>query len=187
MENVKKLGLAAALAATSLLIYAGAASASTFTSPQGMTYASPIQASATNISISGSFVTVTCKRSELTAKVEKYGTYDAGGEISTLDFSECNFPVKVNSGGSLDVDSSDSLDLFDTQFTIETSVGTCVFTADSALFGGSPVGTLTEGSPAAFDFAPGEIPRTGGNFLCGKVGHWLGTYTVSTPKSLLVD
>lgn len=184
MKNLKMLGLTVALAAASLATFAGAASADEFTSPFGTTYDKEVIAKSTNMELSGSFVTVKCSQSEFKSKVEEHGWgTDVGGALSSLTFTGCNYTVTVNSKGSMDVDSSGDFDLFGTQFSAATSIGTCVFTANSTF--GTKIGVLQDGSNARFNFS-GEIPRTSGNFLCGTHGHWIGTYDLTTPNDLWV-
>lgn len=186
MKHSKTLRLAAVFAVASLMTTAGAASASTFTS-NGGTYTQSITATSTNMTLSGSFITISCTHSQFTAQVQKHGsTKNAGGAINSLSFTGCNYTMTVKNNGSMDVNGSGYLDLFNTQIVAHTSVGECVFTADSAFGGGTEMGKLTEGKGAVFDFSPGEIPRTGGSFFCGSVGHWTGNYTVTTPTELSV-
>jgi hypothetical protein len=204
MKLVKILGLMA-VAATALMAFAATASATTITSPTGTTYTTTIAATAGATSLDGAFVTVTCNKSTVEGKVESHGKgVTAGGKISTLDFTECNFPTKVEANGSLEIhpirkDISPHTTCLETdgdvcqgtltssgaKVTIETSLGSCTFTTSS-----TSVGTLTTtaktGGKAVLDIA-GTIPRTGGSFLCGSSGTWTGSYTVNTPSTLWID
>jgi hypothetical protein len=182
MKHVKILGLLA-VAAAALMAFAGVATASTLTSPAGTTYTSTIKASAGSTSLDGSFTTVTCNKSTTEGKVEQHGaSVNAGGNVSSLTFSECNFPTKVVKAGKLEITSTSEVISTGAEISIETSVGTCVFTTNN-----TKVGTFTGGTPASMDIASAKIPRTGGNFLCGSSGTWTGSYTVNTPSTLLVD
>jgi hypothetical protein len=217
MKYAKMLGLMA-VAAAALMAFAASASATSLTSPTGTTYTGTITAvNEGNVSLDGSFVTVTCAASHVEGKVEQHGAgVTVKGNISTLTFGSCNFPVTVNAAGSLEVhavtekvntppahntietcstlnkiECTGTLTSSGAKVTIATSVGNCVFTTNA-----TDIGTLTPtnhtGGHATLDIgAPndttGRIPRTEGNFLCGSSGQWTGKYTVTTPSTLYVD
>ena len=186
MKYAKMLGLLA-VAVTALMAFAGVASATTLTSPAGTTYTSTIKATSTESSLDGAFVTVTCAHSAVEGKVESHGAAStAGGKISSLTFSSCNYPTTVKKAGSLEIHGlgggNGTLTSTGAEIEIATSVGTCIFTTSA-----TDVGTLTGGTTAKLDIASAKIPRTGGNFLCGSTGTWTGSYTVNTPDTLLVD
>jgi hypothetical protein len=189
MKFTKILGLMA-VAVAALMAFAATASATTLTSPSGTTYTSTIKASSEGAtSLEGAFVTVTCQKSNVEGKVEKHGSgVTAGGNISTLTFTECNFPTTVVKKGSLEIHSAGSgngtLTGSGSEISIETSLGTCVFTTSS-----TKLGTLTGSTSknATLDIESAAIPRTGGSFLCGSSGTWTGSYSVTTPSTLTVD
>jgi hypothetical protein len=191
MKHLKPLGLVVVLAAVSLMTWAGTASADRFTSPSGTTYTSSIMADSGNVSLDGSFVTVHCEHSVLEAQVEKHSFFgfDTGGVINYLSFGLCNYSVKVEWPGAMDVSAegggNGDFQLFSTQLSVATSVGTCVFTASGT---GTTVGSFTGSSPSnpVIDLS-GKIPRTGGNFLCGSSGTLTGSYEVVYPSTLTVD
>jgi hypothetical protein len=189
MKYVKMLGLLA-VAAAALMAFAGTASATTVTSPTGTTYTSTIKASAGTTELHGSFITVSCKKSTVEGSVESHGAATtAGGAISSLTFSECNFPVKVLKAGSLEVHGisgteNGTLTSKNAEITIETSIANCIFTTKAE---GTDVGTLTGGSPAKLDINSASIPRTGHSVFCGGSGTWTGGYEVTTPTSVFID
>lgn len=186
MKYLKMLGLLA-VAATALMAFAGSAAASVLTSPEGTTYTSSIVATSTNSVLHGSFVTVSCSHSEAKGKVEQHGvvkgaTVNAGGKVSSLTFTGCNYDTTVKNEGSLEVTSGNNVISTGASVEIHTSVGLCVFTTN-----GTSVGTLTEGASASLDINSSKIPRTSGSFLCGSSGTWTGSYDLTTPNSLWVD
>ncbi len=182
MKYVKMLGLLA-VAAAALMAFAGTASATTLTSPEGTTYTGEIVATSTNSKLDGSFVTVECSHSQAKGNVEGHGAgVDVTGKISSLTFTGCNYTTHVKAAGSLAINSSNGVSSTGASVEITTSVGTCVFTTN-----GTSVGSLTEGTGATLDINSAKIPRTGGNFLCGSSGTWTGSYEVTTPGSLWVD
>jgi hypothetical protein len=204
MKHVKFLGLLA-IAAAALMAFASSASATTITSPTGTTFTSKLIATSTNSSLDGAFTTVSCKKSTVEGNVEQHGTsVTARGKNTSLTFSECNFPVKVEAAGSeiwhairpniqphttcLSTDTDTCLGTVtstEAKVTIETSVGNCTFTTNETSVGTLTTTSTTKGN-AVLDIS-GTIPRTGGNFLCGSSGTWTGSYTINTPSSLWVD
>ena len=207
MKCVKILGLLA-VAAASLMAFAGPASATTLTSGTGTVYTSTIKAEASSTpTLDGSFTTVTCKKSTVEGKVEKHGAgITVSGNISTLSFGECNFPVTVIKTGSLEVhpitevktetkidhpeckstECTGTLTSTGAEVTVATSVGSCIFTT-SATSVGTVTPTNDTGGNAILDIGSSPIPRTGGNFLCGSSATWTGAYKVVTPSSLWID
>jgi hypothetical protein len=206
MRYIKTLGLLA-VAAAALMAFAGTASATSLTSPAGTTYTSTISATSTNSTLHGSFITVTCKHSAVTGKVESHGAaVTAGGKISSLTFSECNYPVTVSKPGSLEIhteyelvkthengtktyaqkatsNGNGTLTSTGAEIKIHTSVGECIFTTSA-----TDIGLLTGSTTknAVLDIDSSAIPRTGGSFFCGSSGEWTGNYTVTTPSTLYV-
>jgi hypothetical protein len=191
MKYAKMLGLLA-VAAAALMAFAGTASATVLTSPSGTTYTSTIKAESEGAtSLDGAFTTVTCNKSTVEGKVESHGAaVTAGGKISSLTFTECNYPTTVKAAGSLEIhglgSSNGTLTSSGASIEIATSVGTCVFTTTNTDVG-TLTGSTTTGGNATLDIASAKIPRTGGNFLCGSSGTWTGAYKVTTPATLIVD
>jgi hypothetical protein len=182
MKYVKMLGLLA-VAAAAMMAFAGVASATTITSPAGTLYTGNIAAEAGTTELHGPFTTVKCTSSKVAGKVESHGAnVTAGGKISSLSFSGCNYPVKVLKTGSLEIHSNGTLTSSGAEITIETSIANCLFTTSS-----TDIGTLTSGTPAKLDIDSAGIPRTGHSFFCGSSGEWTGSYTVTTPGTLIVD
>jgi hypothetical protein len=204
MKYVKMLGLLA-IAVAALMAFAGSASAATLTSPTGTVYNGALTVSAGATSLDGAFSTVTCNKSHVTANLTSQGTTaTAKFNVSTLDFTECNFPTKVEAGGTLELHAikkgvtphatcdhvqnvycNGTLTSSGAKVTITTSVGTCTFTTTNTPVGIS-TGTDTTGGKAKLDIA-GNIPRTAGNFLCGSSGVWTGSYTIDSPSTLWLD
>jgi hypothetical protein len=180
-----------AVAAAALMAFAAAAQANPLTSPAGTAYTSTIKAeSEGTITLHGTFTDVNCKKSALEGKVESHSETTAGGKLSSLTFSECDWPVKVLAPGSLEVHSSGSGNATATssgaEITIEASVGKCIFTTSS-----TDIGTLTgsgvTGGNATLDIGSSSIPRTGHSIFCGSAGTLTGSYKVTTPSTLDVD
>jgi hypothetical protein len=181
MKYVKMLGLLA-VAAAALMAFAGTASATILTSPEGTTYTGSIVATSSNSELDGAFVTVKCGSSTAEGTVESHGGAEVTGNISSLTFTECNYATTVKNAGSLGINNTNGVKSTGAEVSIATSIGTCVFTTN-----GTAVGSLTEGAGASLDINSSKIPRTGGNFLCGSSGTWTGNYSVTTPSSLWVD
>ena len=166
-----------------VLAFASTASASTLTSPEGTAYTGEIAARSTNSEFDGAYITVKCGNSETKGKVETHGAgTNAGGVVSYLTFTECNYPITVKTNGTLHINSSNEVISNGAGFNIDTSVGTCVFTTTN-----TRIGTFTEGENAIWDSNSAKIPRTGGNVLCGSSLTWTGSYDFVTPNNLWVD
>jgi hypothetical protein len=187
MEHLKMLGLAA-VSAVALLAFAGTASANPLTSPPGTSYTGTIKAvSEGPVWLAGSFNTVECRKSTLEGKVEAHGLSSASGKVSSLTFSECSYPVTVESLGTLEINSIEGGNgkvlSSGAKISISTSIGTCVYTTSN-----TPIGTLTgsgiTGGNATLDSNSAAIPRTAGNFNCGSSGTMDGSYEVTTPSTL---
>ena len=181
MKYIKMLGLLA-IAAAALMAFAGTASASTLTSPEGTTYTGNFTATSTNLELHGSFVTIKCTHPEMKGSVEQHGAANAGGKISSLTFTGCNYPTTVTAGGIMVFTSANGALWSLLAWHLHTSVGTCTFTTNN-----TPIGTLVEGKNAYISINSAKIPRTGGNFLCGSSGTLTGTYDLTTPNDLWVD
>jgi hypothetical protein len=181
MKYIKMLGLLS-IATVALLAFAGAASATTLTSPAGTTYTGTIKAESSNSSIHGSFITVSCGKSTFEGKVEQHGAgVPAEGKLSSLTFSECNYSITRTINIGVYRVHSNGWWTFIFGIHIHTSVGECVFTANATTT------NFTGGSPAKIDLDSAAIPRTGGSFFCGSSGEWTGNYTITSPSSLYVD
>jgi hypothetical protein len=198
MKYVKMLGLLA-VAAAALMAFAATAPATTLTGPEtGKIWTSTITAESEGATeLHGSFVTVKCNKSHVEGAVENHGNaVTAGGNISTLSFSECNFPVKVLKAGSLEihpvvhanpgVETTGTVTSSGAEVTIETSIANCLFTT-KATDVGTFTGTNDTGKTATLDINSAGIPRTGHSIFCGSAGTWTGSYEVKTPDSLWLN
>jgi len=197
MRYVKILGLAA-MALAALMAMAGTASATTITSPKGTTYTSTIKAenvgTVTLTSVFGGFGAVSCNKSTVEGKVEAHGvgvTVSGLIEAKNLTFTECNKPVTVVSGGSLELHALNPVEGRSKEGTLtsknvkieihETAFGTCTFTTAST---GTDIGTVTTteatGGNAILDINA-QIPSA-----CGT-GTWEGSYKVISPNPFYLD
>ena len=179
MKHFKTLIIAVA----ALMAFAGTASASTLTSPEGTTYTGSIVATSSNSQFHGSFVTIGCGHSEIKGNVEQHGAgVNAGGKISYWTLNGCNYSMTIKNRGTLAIDSSNNIVSTGAEIEIHTSVGRCVLTTNN-----TKVGTLVEGMNAYWSINSAAIPRTGGNFLCGSTMIWTGSFDFTTPNDLWVD
>lgn len=161
------------------------------TSPEGTTYTSTVKAESEGATqLHGSWVSVQCNKSAVTAQIESHTPTTASGKVSSLTWSECNYPVLVTKSGSLEIHSLGSgtgtMTSTGAEVSIETSVGLCVFTTNQTDIGTVTDTTITKGN-ATLDIASALIPRTGGSFFCGSTGTWTGSYKATTPSTLYID
>jgi hypothetical protein len=185
MKFVKMLALAAT-AVAALSIATGTASATVLTSPAGTTYTGAVKASGGTVYLHGSFTTISCFRSSLELGSSAHGAATtAGGKLSNLTFTECNFPVKVLKAGSMEFHAlsggSGSVTWNGAEITVETSIANCVFTPSQTQF------TFWGGNFPYIKTGATLIPRTGHSFFCGSTGQYTAEYRVSSPSSLSVD
>jgi hypothetical protein len=205
MKHFKTLGLLA-IAMTALMAFAPSSPATTLTSPTGTTFnTSTFTAIAGTTSLDAAQYTVTCNKSHTEATISQHGPgVTIKANVAKFTFTECNFPVKVEANGTLELhtirrnfsphatclagdgDTCDgTLTSSGTKMTIETSVGNCTFTTNETSIG-RVTGSSTTGGKAKLDIQA-SIPRTGGNFLCGSSYTWTGSYTFDTPNTLWID
>lgn len=184
-----------------LMALASSASATSLTSPTGTTYTGTFTAVAHGtLTLTGSFVTVDCKAGHTEGKVIAHGSSTTVKiELKTHSLAECNFPVTINKPGFLEIhavendfsgddEHTGTVTSTGTEMTIQTSVGSCIFTTSSTDVG-LLTGTDDTKGHATIDQQSHTFPRTGGSagFLCGSSGTANGGYTVTVPTSLWVD
>jgi hypothetical protein len=189
MKYAKMLGLLA-VAAAALMAFAGTASATIITSPAGTAYTSTIKAgnAGGHVVLDNPIAKIECS-SSVEGKVESHGAaVTAAGKISSLTFTNCtnSWHVTVSSGGSLEIHSlgggkgtltSSGATVISTRFGVECRYATS----------NTHIGTVTGGTPATLAISA-SIPFHGGSSFCGEgATSWTGSYTVSTPGTLLID
>lgn len=179
MKHIRTLGLLT-LATSLLAVFAGTASATTLTSPEGTAYTGTIAAESTNVALDGPFNTIECGESTFEGTVEAHGTAVAG-EIGSFSFSECNYEIVVTAGFIFTIHSIFKWTYDGLRIHTNTSLGKCEFASN-----GSEASDFTGGSPATLDTSM-KLARTGGSFLCGSSATWTGTYTFTTPSQLYSD
>lgn len=185
MKSRKMLGHFTIAAAT-LMVFAGTASASALTSPAGapMAIGATLETTASNIEYHGPFTSVSCKHAVVKSKITQNGTKtttDAGGENTALYFTDCSSnmttPKKL---GTFEINKSGEVFWTGLEFATHTSTGECVFSTNN-----TKIGTLTGGTAAVLDITA-TIPRTGGSFFCGSSAQWTGNYSILSPAYLAV-
>lgn len=188
MKYVKMLGLLA-VAAAALMAFAGTASATTITSPEGTKYTGTLKASTEGHA--------KLLNTALGLEIECAGTVEGsigaehGNEEAAVHptFTGCtnSFHVTTIAGGKLKAISNGNgtADMFSTGATISTTrFGiTCNYLTNN-----TTIGTLTGGSMATMHIN-GSIPlHTGSSAFCGTANaHWTGSYTVTQPEPLFID
>jgi hypothetical protein len=187
MKRLKMLGLAMVVAA-SLASFAGSASANpVLTSPEKVEYTGNITATAEGtLLLQAGFANITCTTSTVGGPVTTNSTTKASGPITTLDFSGCNATVTTLANGSLEVVSAGegkgTVRGSGTQVTVSTLGVSCVYGTTT----NTPLGTLTGGTPAKIEIKA-TFSKISGGFLCADPASWSGSYTVTSPGTLLVD
>jgi hypothetical protein len=189
MKYIKMLGLLA-LAAAALMAFAGTASADKVTSSTGVETPT-IKAESSHTVLHGSFTAVTCAKSTVEGTVSGHGAgKPVTGNISSLTFSSCNYPVTVKVPGSLSASAisptgNATLSSSGANIEVHTSVGLCVFKTGATHLG-VLTGSSSTGGHAALDISSAKIPQESSNFFCGSSGTWTGVYTVTHPSTFNV-
>jgi hypothetical protein len=205
MKYIKMLGLAAvAAAALMAFVGAGTASAAKLTSPAGTVVPVGTVIKAENegkVVLDPPFGAIECSKSIVEGKVTNAGgitiiegkevTDTVKGEITTLDFTECNATVTVLKKGTLEIHSlgngNGTLTSNGAEVTVQF-VGThCIFTTSNTDLG-TVTGSGNTKSNATLDISA-TIPRTGGSsgIFCGSTAAWTGAYKVTAPNPLFID
>ncbi|HET7418629.1 MAG TPA: hypothetical protein VFJ61_13485 [Solirubrobacterales bacterium] len=192
MKYAKFLALAAtALAA--LMAFAGVASATTLTSPAGTTFTGTLKASSseTTLTNSSTIGTIKCTKSEVEGPVTSHGTgKTVFGDVSKLTFTECTNGEPTDpvvKGGTLELHwtsgSNGTVTSSGAEVIIhKTLVGSCTFKTNN-----TDIGQFTGGTPAKLDIESAAIPQESTNFFCPTSATWKGSYTVTSPGTLLAD
>ena len=196
MKYVKMLGLLA-MAAASLMAFAGTASATTVTSPPGVTYTGHIEASSENghvILHASNGVTIECAGFATGSLTSHGAALTASGAISHLTFPGCTGgdTVTVITAGSLEAHAigGGNATLTSNGATITAVDGAtgvaCEYTTSNTHVG-VVTGATTSTGHATLDINSAKIPRTGDSILCGSTATWTGNYKVNTPTGLTFD
>ena len=193
MKLVKMLGLAA-IAAAALMAFAGSASATILTSPSGTQYSGEIAASlksCTKATMKSFIGEVACEKSTFGGKVESQGAETtASTRVSSLTLTSCDCVVAVLRNGSFEIhtdsasaNGNGTVTGNGQEFTMECEGFHCIFTTSN-----TDLGTLTGGTSGVLT-VNATIPRTGGRSgaFCGSSGNFVGTWSVNTPSTLLID
>ena len=192
MKHLKMLGLAVMAAAALMAFGAGTASADTLCSvntspcPAGSGYGVGTKITSnlvagTKAVLKAGFATVECSKSTVNGEVTSAsGTGAVSGNITTLDFTECNCEVKTLKAGKLSVTAAGSGN--GTLVSTGSEVTVNCFGSD-CIYGEGTIGTATGGNPAKID-ANASLKKLGGGFLCADPASWTASYEVTAPKPL---
>jgi hypothetical protein len=184
MKHIKMLGLAV-MAAAAFMAFTGSASAQTLTSPAGTEYTGTIEATASgSLLLKAGFANITCTSSTVAGKVTTNNNTHAAGAISTLTYSNCgSATVDTLKTGELTIQkSTGAVSGSGSEVTVAVFGTSCVYGTKT----GTALGTLTGGTPAKMTINA-NLPLISGGFGCANPANWSGSYTVTNPKTLLVD
>ena len=195
MKYVKMLGLLA-VAAAALMAFAGSASATTITSPTGVTYTGEIHAENENghVKLENPIAKIECA-STLVGHIERHGSgVTAGGKITTLDFTGCtnSWHVTTTLAGELEVHyvSSGVGTVTSKGAKVDTTrLGvTCVYETSDTHVGTLTDSHITKSTPTIHVSTEIPINASESSGLCGSgKAKWAGAYTVTTPMELFID
>lgn len=202
MNYLKILGFAAlTIAAMTVLVGAGTASATVLcktsggtTCPAGQAYGSGTAIHAVNV---GTVVTTTvyknieCKKSTMAGATSSEGspTETVRAALSVLTFEECNCDVVVLKKGTLEIHWISGTNNGTVTYSGEEKTVTC-----STIFGSvhciyvtnADIGTLSGGSPAVLNIPSASVNFVITNALCEEDRYWDAKYEITSPNPLYV-
>ncbi|HET7418101.1 MAG TPA: hypothetical protein VFJ61_10800 [Solirubrobacterales bacterium] len=191
MAILKTVGLAGAISVI-LMTFAMTASATRFTSPAGTLYTGTIKAESTNLTLTNSSTigTISCGKSLAE------GTNNSHGVGVTDIVIVTNWWITSCTGG----ESTHSTQRGSWEFHLTTApngtwtsngwvwtihktiVGTCTFATKN-----TDLGTFKGGTPAKLEIGSSPIPQESGNFFCPSSATLSGTYTITSPGTLVAS
>ncbi|HEY8501410.1 MAG TPA: hypothetical protein VIL21_01885 [Solirubrobacterales bacterium] len=189
MKYVKMLGLLA-VAAAAMMAFAGTASATVLKS-EGSTYTGTIHGESEGKTTLHGPADISCEKSTVAGPVETHGAgVTVEGNISTLDFSECNAHVTVVSAGRLSVHAitptgNGTLTSNGAKITVQiTNFISCEYETQNTHIGTVTGSSNLGGKTATMHIDSSLIPRVRHSIFCGSTGEWTGSYTVTSPMTL---
>jgi hypothetical protein len=190
MKHLKMLTLAMVAAAAFMAFASSASAQPTLTSPALVDYTGNIllTAEGTHL-VQAGFANITCTTSIIGGTVTTNNTTKASGPITTYDTSGCNAIVNTLVNGSLEIvpnsptgSNTGTVRGSGSQVTVSTLGVSCVYGTGA----GTTLGTVTGGNPATIAINA-SLPKISGGFLCATPASWTGSYTVTSPKPLIID
>ncbi|HEX5989169.1 MAG TPA: hypothetical protein VFY75_03015 [Solirubrobacterales bacterium] len=189
--SLGKLFSVVVVSAVVMGVTAGSAHATVLTNFTGSTYTGSVSLRENfYIEIHGEGFTTVCSSSNIGGSVTQHGAgVTAQISISTLDFSECNYPVTVLSKGSLEIHATSggngTVTSNGMSITVHGPFGiNCMYQTSN-----TDIGTLTGtyNFQAVIDADGALVPRTGDSIFCGSYGELTRGWKFSTPWSIVVD
>ncbi|HYH53558.1 MAG TPA: hypothetical protein VD761_05455 [Solirubrobacterales bacterium] len=190
MKHLKMLGLALVAAAAFMAFASSASAQPTLTSPANVDYTGNITATAEGTHlVQAGFANITCTTSTIAFTVTTNNTTKASGSITTYDTSGCNATVITLKNGSVEItpnsptgSNKGTVKGSGSEVTVSTLGVSCVYGTGA----GTTLGTVTGGNPATIAVSA-SLPKISGGFLCASPASWTTTYTVTSPKPLIID
>ena len=185
MKNLRSLSIAMAVIAAFLMPVPGALAAPTLTSPAGTGYIGGVELTSSSSQLlktgAGNF---TCTFSTLTSSIAVNNEAFAEGS-GFLTFGGCSGTVdSLTSGVHLEVLPTGAVKLSTYKITVVAAGVDCVY-GTTVIH--TKLGTLKGGTPATLSVSA-ELPLMSGSvFLCMERALWAGSYTVTSPTTLLVN
>jgi hypothetical protein len=190
MKNLKRLSFAAMTAVALAALVGSAAANPVVTSPANVEYTGTVTATAEgSVLVQAVVANFTCTTSTLGGKVETNNTTKASGKLTTVDFSGCDGTFHPAATGSFEIvptgATGSGQGIFKgsgTELTVATLGVSCVYGTAA----GTTLGTLTGGNPAIL-IINAQLPKISGGFLCANPASMSGSYSITTPKPMLID
>jgi hypothetical protein len=192
MKHLKLLSLFA-MAAASLIAFAGSAPAATFTSPAGTAYLGKFDATLEGSTLlKAGFAEITCTSDTIGGEWTTNNETEASGPIDAFSLSGCKEGQTVttlNPKGTLTIlKSNTAVTATGVEWTTAVAGVSCVYGFGSTA---TSLGTATNsgsGSTAKVTLAvAAKLPKISGGFLCASPASWTGSLIFTTPTPSVVD
>lgn len=201
MRYIKMFGLCLALAAVTMALGAGTASATKLCSvnsspcPAGNTYGKGTAiktqlVAGTKSVMSSGFVTITCSESTMSGKTTTAGGSGAVlGEISSVTWKSCTSSLgscttsALNTPWPAEVTGSGG----NGTMTVSKPGGKFTCGGTTCEYEGSKASvSISGGNPARAKASNVSFSKIGGSFLCSSTASWSAEYEVTSPKPLFI-
>lgn len=194
MKYMKIVGLAAVAAMALMAFVASSASATVLTSPAGtrLPAGTVVEATLKGSAVleeTGGTTLDTCTASTVSGKTSAESGTPLTGKIETLDWGngfQCTAPTSTIVNGSFSIEATSGGNGILSGSGSKVTVGLFGLSCIYGTAGGTTLGTVTGGNPAAVDINA-VIHLLEGPFPCPETTKWTATYTITKPTPLFVS
>jgi len=187
MNQLKMLGLSV-MASVLLMVFAGSASAATFTAPSGTEYTGSFDMSLEgSLLMKNGFAETTCTHGTIQGSIIANDETAVGGVFSKFELSNCGQMTvdTLNNNGTLKIDKSNTaVTATGVEVTFSTAGTSCVYGFGAT---STSLGTAANTASGVTLAIKASIGKVSGGFLCASPAHWTGNYVFTTPTGSVAD